>query len=38
MDCDLSLSSGIMGYIEGRTIAEGLPWRRMFRIEYWQVE
>ena len=30
-------ASGIMGRIERRTIAEyGLPWRRMFRIEFWQ--
>ena len=31
------LASGIMGRIEGRTIADyGLPWRRMFRVQYWQ--
>src|SRR5437899_9511753 len=31
------LASGIMGCIEGRTIADyGLPWRRMFRVQYWQ--
>ena len=31
------LASGIMGRIEGRTIADyGLPWRRMFRMQFWQ--
>ncbi len=31
------LASGIMGRIEGRTIADyGLPWRRMFRGQFWQ--
>src|SRR5207245_8923602 len=31
------LASGIMGCIEGRTIADyGLPWRGMFRVQYWQ--
>jgi membrane protease YdiL (CAAX protease family) len=30
-------ASRIMGLIEGRTIADyGLPWRRMFRIRFWQ--
>jgi uncharacterized protein len=30
-------ASSVMGRIESRTIADyGLPWRRMFRIEYWQ--
>lgn len=30
-------ASGIMGHIEGRTIAAyGLSWRRMFRTEFWQ--
>lgn len=30
-------ASWIMGRIEGRTIADyGLPWRRMFRIQFWQ--
>jgi membrane protease YdiL (CAAX protease family) len=31
------LASWIMGRIEGRTIAEyGLPWRRMFGVQFWQ--
>jgi membrane protease YdiL (CAAX protease family) len=31
------LASWIMGRIERRTIAEyGLPWRKMFRMEFWQ--
>ena len=31
------LASWIMGRIEGRTIADyGLPWRRMFRVQFWQ--
>lgn len=31
------LASRIMGRIEGRTIAAyGLPWRRMFRLQFWQ--
>jgi uncharacterized protein len=31
------VASWIMGRIEGRTIADyGLPWRRMFRGEFWQ--
>ena len=31
------LSSWIMGRIEGRTIADyGLPWRKMFRVQFWQ--
>jgi uncharacterized protein len=31
------LATRIMGRIEGRTIAEyGLPWRRMFRAQFWQ--
>ena len=31
------LASWIMGRIEGRTIAEyGLPWRRMFAVQFWQ--
>jgi membrane protease YdiL (CAAX protease family) len=31
------LASGIMGHIEGGTIADyGLPWRRMFGVQYWQ--
>lgn len=31
------LASFVMGKIEGRTVAEyGLPWRRMFRGEFWQ--
>ena len=30
-------ASWIMGRIEGRTIADyGLPWRRMFRVQFWQ--
>lgn len=30
-------ASGVLGRIESRTIADyGLPWRRMFRSEYWQ--
>src|SRR6476659_9083905 len=30
------VTSWIMGRIEGRTIADyGLPWRRMFRGEFW---
>ena len=30
-------ASWIMGRIEGRTIGDyGLPWRRMFRLEFWQ--
>jgi membrane protease YdiL (CAAX protease family) len=30
-------ASGIMGRIEGRTIADyGLPWRTMFRVQFWQ--
>jgi uncharacterized protein len=30
-------ASWVMGRIEGRTIADyGLPWRRMFRIQFWQ--
>ena len=30
-------ASWIMGRIEGRTIADyGLPWRRMFRTQFWQ--
>jgi uncharacterized protein len=33
----LLLASGIMGRIEGRTIADyGLPWRKMFRVQFWQ--
>ncbi|HYX68428.1 MAG TPA: type II CAAX endopeptidase family protein [Terriglobales bacterium] len=31
------LASWIMGRIEGRSIAQyGLPWRRMFRLRFWQ--
>jgi len=31
------LASSIMAKIEGRTIADyGLPWRRMFRTQFWQ--
>jgi membrane protease YdiL (CAAX protease family) len=31
------LASWIMGRIEGRTIADyGLPWRGMFRVQFWQ--
>jgi uncharacterized protein len=31
------LASWIMGNIEGRTIADyGLPWRRMFGVQFWQ--
>jgi len=31
------LASWIMGHIEGRTVADyGLPWRRMFRVQFWQ--
>jgi len=31
------LASWIMGRIERRTIADyGLPWRRMFRVQFWQ--
>jgi uncharacterized protein len=31
------LASWIMGRIEGRTLADyGLPWRRMFRAQFWQ--
>src|SRR5579864_6936147 len=31
------VASWIMGRIEGRTIADyGLPWRRMFRTQFWQ--
>jgi uncharacterized protein len=31
------LASRIMGRIEGRTIADyGLPWRKMFRLQFWQ--
>jgi membrane protease YdiL (CAAX protease family) len=31
------LASWIMGRIEGRTLADyGLPWRRMFRVQFWQ--
>jgi membrane protease YdiL (CAAX protease family) len=31
------LASWIMGRIEGRTIADyGLPWRGMFRLQFWQ--
>jgi membrane protease YdiL (CAAX protease family) len=31
------LASWIMGRIEGRTIADyGLPWRRMFGVQFWQ--
>jgi CAAX protease family protein len=31
------LASWIMGRMEGRTIADyGLPWRRMFRAQFWQ--
>ena len=31
------LASLIMGRIEGRTVADyGLPWRRMFRVQFWQ--
>jgi uncharacterized protein len=31
------LASWIMGRIEGRTIADyGLPWRKMFRAQFWQ--
>jgi membrane protease YdiL (CAAX protease family) len=30
-------ASWVMGRIEGRTIADyGLPWRRMFRVQFWQ--
>jgi membrane protease YdiL (CAAX protease family) len=31
------LASWILGRIEGRTIADyGLPWRRVFRVQFWQ--
>lgn len=31
------LASAVMGRVEGRTIADyGLPWRRMFRGQFWQ--
>ena len=30
-------ASWVMGRIEGRTIADyGLPWRKMFRVQFWQ--